>query len=92
MHPLPATDCSLETRYDNPGRTCLATQAIAATTLRRQTVSASVHLSASVSFIADDDRANLICIFFGGDFDAHVFELLDLLSTTSETGIVYFSD
>ena len=47
MHPFPATDCSLETRYDNPGRTCLATQAIAATTLRRQVVSASVHLSAA---------------------------------------------
>ena len=39
-------DCRLDTRYDNPGLVCLATQAIAATTLRKDVVSVSVLLSA----------------------------------------------
>ena len=43
--PFPATLCSLDTRYDSPGRTCRATHASDATTLRRHVISSGVHLS-----------------------------------------------
>ena len=43
--PLEQTDCSLDTRYDSRGLTCLATHAIDATTLLRHVVSVWLHLS-----------------------------------------------